>query len=76
MLINLITAASVLLAKFWKDESIPSLLEWKIKVYQIYLMYDLSAYCHGLSGSFGAIDKFKPCWHQYIERVFPDMIRW
>lgn len=44
VVINVIPAASMLLAKLWKDDSVPSLHEWRIKVCQVYLMSKLSAF--------------------------------
>lgn len=38
VLINLLMAASNFLAKLWKDDTVPSLREWRVEVHQICLI--------------------------------------
>lgn len=69
MLINLISAATLLLAKVWKTPDLPFLREWKYNVYYIYLMSNLSAYCHFQQGDWKAMDKFNTQWQLYVNLV-------
>lgn len=66
---------SMLLAKNWKNESVSSKQEWRIKVYYICLMSKRSVFCHSQLGFFRAMDEFNKCWHPYMEHVFPDLNR-
>lgn len=57
MLMNLIAAASILLAKLWKMDSVPMLNEWKLKV--LFFMSKLSTLCSVRLGFRDAFVKFK-----------------
>lgn len=67
LLINLIAAASILLASSWQNVSVPTKLEWKTKVDYICAMAKLSTSCSLKLGSFGAVEKFNKCWNSFIQ---------
>lgn len=68
---NVVTAASILLAKYWKEEPVPSRWEWRIEGNQIWLMSKLFVYkIVTVSWLFSSIDTFNRYWHCYIKNVF------
>lgn len=62
LLLSLITAASTLLALYWKNNLVPSKQEWKAKLCHICLMSKLSAFRRSRSGSLDAFEKFNIHW--------------
>lgn len=54
-------------------DSIPSLREWKTKVYYLFPMPKLSAICSVPSGTEGAWEQFRKWWSAYIVYIFPLM---
>lgn len=75
LIIHLLTAASTSLTLLRKDSRVPMLGEWCSKVYYLCLMSRLSAHSPVLSGSLGAIERFRVNWRRYINYAFPEMDR-
>lgn len=74
VLINLVTTASILLAKTWKQENTPPLREWRVQVYFIRFMSKLTTFHRLLAaGSIKAMENFRNQWPSFIVSVVPEM---
>lgn len=62
LLVNLLAAASLLIAPFWKLVKVPKLQDWIIKMKNIWLLSKLSAMCKYRTGHETAIRKCSGQW--------------
>lgn len=63
---NLFLAAKMLIAKFWLQETIPTILEWRIKGQYLLLMSKLTAIKKGREGNELAVSMFTKVWTKFM----------
>lgn len=65
LVVNMLSAAAMLIASKWKSPIIPTITEWLIKVRCTVLMTKISAICAYRAGCMNAPTRFTQYWEQF-----------
>lgn len=63
---NLLVAATILLAKYWKQVNLPTKDEWCQKIHYMFLMHKLTAITNFRRSNYKVIDTFNLNWKKFL----------